>query len=420
MELTLEKPAGGVPVGETGRLPVTGYLAGVLISQVANNAMHLAQPLLIAQLSGSLSFAAFFSSIETGIDMTATFVGGWPTDRFGPRRMMVGATLLRAACLSVIPLAWIGGWLTLPVALAAYALDSMMRGFADTGVHALPLELAEGDRAELKRLNARYELVFDLGAVAGPAGLALLMVYAGGPAGHVAIPLGFVAGALAYAAIPPAKLSPARRLEQAVGRPIGGSWRGLRLIASHPRLLLSTLGLAALNIYPLRKLLSAFFAKAILVMPAAAGWVGAVFGVGGALGSVLYEKLGARVSAAAWVACGAAGVAGLAVGWIPGSLAPMLAAVLFFSVANVGARLSMTVRLQEDTPAELAGGVTAVMRWGQQVVSMLLKVALGAAFAMGAGPRQAFAVVGLALVVVSLAQVALALKLRRDGATLPG
>lgn len=407
MELVADRVAIPEAPSERVSLPVAGYLSGVLLSQIANNAMHLAQPLLISQLSGSLAFAAFFSSVETGLDMTATFIGGWPTDRFGARRVMIGGTLLRAACLSLIPAAWLGGWLSLPVAVAAYALDSIMRGFLDTGVHALPQELAHGQREELRRLNARYELVFDLGAVAGPAGLALLMVYKEGPVPMAVIPAVFVLGAVAFLFVPDAGARASRKSS-------GGSWQGLRAIRSHPRLLASTLGLAALNIYPLRKLLSAFFAKAILQTPAYAGWVGAVFGVGGAAGSLIYERLGARVSAAAWVAAGAAGVCALAVGWIPGGLAPMLAAVLVFSVANVGARLSMTVRLQEDTPREVLGGVTAVMRWGQQAVSMLLKVALGSAFALGATPRQAFALVGCALGVVALAQLRLARGLRDE------
>jgi hypothetical protein len=114
-----------------------------------------------------------------------------------------------------------------------------------------------------------------------------------------------------------------------------------------------------------------------------------------------------------WVALGACGILVLAVGWAPGTLAAMSAAAFLFAATNVGARLALTVRLQEETPLETAGGVTAVVRFASNLVSVILKALVGAAFALGAGPRTAFAVVGAGLGLVALGQFFLAARLSR-------
>ena len=392
------------------RAPLGAFLGGVLASQTVNNALHLAQPLLIARLSGSLGEAAFFSAFDTAVHMAGTAVGGWPADKIGARRLLILSTLGRGAALALIPALWAAGRLTAGSAMAAYTLDAAVRGLTDTAVHTLPLELAEHERAELDRLNSRYELVFDLGAVAGPLLLGAMMLWMRGAAVHALIPLGFALSALVFVAVPERSLS-ARRPARAPRAPAGGTREGLRLVALSPELLFSCLSLALLNLYPLRKLMSAFFAKALLQVPAAAGWVGAAFGAGGALGSLLYARFRGRGTGAGWVAAGAAGTVLLAVGWLPGSLSVMLASVFVFALANVGARLAMTARLQLDTPPETAGGVTAVARFGQNAVSVGLKALLGAAFALGAGPRAAFGLVGAGLGLLAALQLAAAARL---------
>ena len=86
-----------------------------------------------------------------------------------------------------------------------------------------------------------------------------------------------------------------------------------------------------------------------------------------------------------------------------------------FAATNVCARLAMTRRLQERTPLENAGGVTAAVRFGSNAASVLLKAAFGVAFAVGAGPRAAFATVGAGLVLMAVVQFVLAASLRVPG-----
>lgn len=402
---TLESPARtGLSPDKRPATPVGAFVAGTLASQIVNNALHLAQPLLIMQLSGSLGAAALFSAFDTAVHMAGTLIGGWPADRIGARRLLILSTLLRGAALALIPALWLSGRLTLHWAMAAYTLDALVRGFTDTAAHTLPLSLAEGRRAELDRLNSRYEFAFDLGGVAGPLLLGVLMLGRKGLAPHIAIPLGFAASALIFIAVPKETIAvSARRESSSVG-----AFSGARLVLADTRLLWPCLGLSLLNLYPLRKLMSAFFAKAVLSQPSSAAWVGAAFGLGGALGSLFYSWRAGRGSGATWVAAGAVGVLALAAGCLPGSLWLMMAAAFAFSLANVGARLAVTRRLQEATPMTAAGSVTAVARFSSNGVSVLLKALLGAAFAFGSSPRQAFAVIGASLALLALIQFGLA------------
>jgi MFS family permease len=407
---TLDAVLPPLALAPSRRAPLGGFLGGVLLSQIVNNALHLAQPLLMSRLTGSLGWAAFFTSAETGVHMGGTFLGGWPCDRLGSRRLLILSTFLRGASLSIIPVAWALGRLTIPVAVIAYTLDAIVRGLVDTSVHALPLELAERDRAELDRLNARYELAFDIGGVIGPVGLALLMTRSDSWLPHAVIAGGFVLSSLVFCLIPRASRRAARpsaALEQ------GGTWEGVKLVLADPALRWSCLGLALLNLYPLRKLMSAFFAKAILLKPAYAGWVGAAFGLGGIAGSLLFSARGGRTSGRRWIAAGALGTVALATAWIPGSLAAMVCGVFVFATLNAAARLSMTGQLQDGTPLSAAGGVTAVARGASNAASVALKFLLAAAFALGAAPRAAFAVVGAGLALIAVVQFALAARLAR-------
>ncbi|MDX6770543.1 MAG: MFS transporter [Elusimicrobiota bacterium] len=410
MELTAAAlPAEETPAVTRERAPLAGFVAGILSSQISNNAMHLVQPLVIADLSGSLGLAAFVAAAETGVHMLGTLVSGGSVDRLGSRRALMYATWGRGICLAFIPLAWAFGGLTLTWALCAYTLDAFVRGWVDSSVHALPLGLAEGDREELDRLNAAYEFTFDLASVIGPLLLGALLLTKQGFAAHAAIPVGFLLAGFLYSRVPEERVDAVQREKRARTKWL--DWDGWRQIARDPRLLAPVAGLALFNLFPLRKVWSAFFAKAILGTPAAVGWIGAAFGLGGVIGALLFPRL--RLSTRASVLFGAAGTAALAVSWAPGLLGPMLAGAALFGAANACAELSLLRALGELTPAGLFGRVTSVARVGTTSASVSLKAAMAGAFALGLTPYASFAVVGAGLGVMVLAQLTVAARLGR-------
>ena len=379
-----------------------GLLSGVLVTQIVNSAVHLAQPLLIADLSGSLGRAAFFAAFGTAVHMVGTYLAGWPTDRFGARRVLVAATLLRGVVLAGIPVAMALGVLHLTFAMVCYTVEALIRGYVDTSVHTVPLELA-GHRADLlDRINSRYELAFEVGAVAGPLMLSGLMIWSDGIVPHIVIPVGFVVSAGCYLFVP----------ERSVGgdgahNPAhGGTWAGLKYLATHRYLLVIVVGLMLFHLYELRKVLSAFFAKGLLHQPSSAGHVGAAFALGGVVGALLYAVSRHRGRGAGWVLGGVAGTVFLALGWIPVNLPTMIVAVFLFGVTNVGARLVLTRWRQELTPLDQAGGVTAASEFGRTAMSVGVDGLVGGAFSAGFGAYGAFGLVGGMLGLFAAAQLA--------------
>ena len=91
-------------------------------------AVHLAQPLLIADLSGSLGRAALFAAFGTAVHLVGTYLARWPTDRFGARRVLVAATLLRGVVLAGIPAAMALGRIDLSWAMARYRAEGLILG----------------------------------------------------------------------------------------------------------------------------------------------------------------------------------------------------------------------------------------------------------------------------------------------------
>jgi len=372
----------------TGSVRLGGLLSGVLLTQIVDSAVHLAQPLLIASLSGSFASAAFFSAFGTGVHMVGTYLAGWPTDRFGARRVLVAATLLRGVALAGLPIAMAFGFLSLSWAMGCYTLEALIRGFVDTSVHTVPLELAGHRRDLLDRINSRYELFFEVGGVAGPLMLSGLMVWSAGIVPHIVIPIGFALSGACYLRIP--------RGEAAArdGTVHGGSWSGLRFILAHPYLLIVVVGLMSFHLYELRKDLSAFFAKGLLHDSAYVGHVGSAFALGGVAGALLYTVTKHRGSGSGWVLAGAVGTILLAVGWIPVNLPVMVSAVFVFGLTNVCARLVLTRWYQELTPLERAGGVTAAAEFGRTAVSVGVNSLVGVAFSQSPSVYGAFGIVG--------------------------
>ena len=402
-----------------------GFLGGVFLTQIVDSALHLAQPLLLAKISGSMGGAAFFSAFDTGVHMAGTYLGGWPTDRFGARRVLVASTFLRAVVLAWIPIMMIGGFMNLWLAMGCYTLEALIRGFVDASVHTVPLELARHRAEELDRINSRYELSFDLGGVAGPLMLGGLMIWGGKVVPHIIIPAGFVLSSAFYLFIPERKAGQTMTLglhghvPKHGHLPSGGSWAGIRHILSHRPLLIACAGLMSFSIYPLRKLLSAFFAKALLRNSSSVGHIGAAFALGGVIGALIYSRTKHSGTGFLWVSLGAAGTFLLAVGWMPANLWIMVVVVFLFGVANVCARLTLTRKRQELTPLEHAGGVTSASQFGVNAVSVVMKAIVGAAFSLGFGAYAAFGIVGGVLGLLAGGQFFLARYLARHEISKP-
>lgn len=343
--------------------------------------------------------------------MVGTFAGGWPTDRFGARRVLVVATALRAVALAAIPLALMTGTTGLFWIMAWYTVDAFVRGFVDASAHTLPLEIAEHSSEMLDWINSRYEFMFELGAASGPLLLAMLIHSPTETRLHVAIPFGFLLSSFAYFMIP--RYSRQETKSQSVRS--NGTWSGLRTVFANRTLLIACTGLMLFHVYPLRKLIAAFFAKGFTNHPGGAGFVGTAFALGGLAGASLYSRVPRTLS---WIFAGAGGIAVLAVGWIPGQLTVMSGSAFLFALTNTGARLRLTRIRQKLTPLNAAGGVTAASEFAANFASVILKALVGVAFTISHDATVAFAILAAGLTVLAIGQIAIGRYLSASQATL--
>ena len=74
--------------------------------------------------------AAFFAAFGTAVHLVGTYLARWPTDRFGARRVLVAATLLRGGVvLAGIPVAMALGVLQSDLRHGLrYTVEALIRG----------------------------------------------------------------------------------------------------------------------------------------------------------------------------------------------------------------------------------------------------------------------------------------------------
>ena len=395
------------------RSGVRAYLSGVFGGQLANNALIVTLPITLLSLGQSLASVGFVTSAITAFDMTGTLAGGWLSNRLSPASVLTGATAARALALAGIPVLAAAGLLSAPTAIALFMADAFARGMTDTSRNTVPLSLVGKDKDALDGLNSKYQSAFELGSASGPLLTGLLLVKQHAAAAHWAVAAAFAAAAAAFSFVPRRKADAARPA------PASGASAAPPAKPSAVRAMLSDrwlrLGLGtmvALSLTPaLKALVPALFAKSILHAPALSAWLVLGFGLGGALGSLLYNRLHERLGLRGWLGVGAAGAGVLALGLTTGGFWTLGAATLAFAAANVVARLALTSSIQARLPDGTEGGAMGVLRFGANLASMGIRLGVGLAFAAAASPAHAFAFLAAGLGAAGLLQLLAARKL---------
>lgn len=389
--LRAPEDAVAVPVtaASSTRPRLAPYMGGTFLQQAANNAVHVTLPLAVLTSGGSLASAAVVVAVAGWADSAGTMLGGRLSDRFHPLNVVRAVTAARVAALAAVPVVLATGGAAVVAVGAAFIVDALARGVADTARNTLPLAYAGKGEGALAGFNARFQTFFEAGALVGPFLVGALLTAAGAAAGQWLAPAALAGAALLYMASP----RPAMPSEGS-GGPAGAGWGAVRKhLLSKPAALAAFVGLAALTLYPLRAVLPAVWAVDLLTDPASAAWLVGAFGAGGLAGSLLFRAAHARLSPAGWVYGAVAGTAALALAWLPGAFLPLAAGVALFSASNVAARLSLTSVLQAGSPDGLAGGVMGASRLAVNLTAMGVKAAAAAALAVAAGSLPALGLV---------------------------
>ena len=367
-------------------------------------------PLLILQLTGSAAQAAFAATLSSALDAAGTVIGGRLTDRFGSKSVLLATTVARGAAVLSLPFLAAAGGLSLPAVLAAYMVESLARGGADTARSVLPSEIAGKDEGSLNKVLAKNQGFFEAGGIAGPFLAGALIAGAGGAAAAGSLwlaPVVFAGVALAYLGLPKTDRVAAPAVDATSvpsERPVYDGWTKWALGAT-----------ALLTLYPLKGLLPAIFATSILSNPASAAWLAGLFGVGGLFGSLAYGRLSGQKSLKSWLSIGAVGSVALTFAFLPGAFLPAAVGVLVFSAANVAARLSLNAAIQSRAPTGKTGSAVGAARFTANLSSLGVRFLAGLAFAAALAPADSFWLVGGGVITAAAAQLWTARKIAALG-----
>lgn len=267
--------------------------AAATISIFGSLVTRVALPFVaIVQLDADALGVALVRSMELVAGLGLGLVAGAWVDRLRRRPVLIWADLGRAGMLSLIPLAWLGGWLSLPLLLLVTLLTAVLTTFFDAADNAyLPTIVPKADLVRANGALSASSSVSEFAAF-GSAGFLVQILTA--PIAILVDAISFVVSALFLATIrvkeaPP----PAKADREPVLREIA---IGLRVVARDPILRATTLASMATHaMWGFFGALYFLFAVDELALDAAAiGVIAAVGGVSSLAGALLTPRLSRR------------------------------------------------------------------------------------------------------------------------------
>jgi MFS family permease len=367
---------------------------GQTISQFGDEITGLAIPLLA-------TFTLHAGALEFGILGVVRFLpwilftlpaGVW-VDRMRRRPILIGADLARAALLTSIPLAFVGGWLTLIQVYVVAFLAGTFEVFFDVAYQSYLPNLVERD--ELVEGNSKLELSRAASQVAGPTVAGFLIQAIQAPFAILFDAASYLAAAFFVGIIrreevgpephdPATGERPSMWQEARAGVGYVFSNRYLRSIAACTGTanLFSNMSGAVLILYLTNE-------DALFLTPGAIGIIFALGNLGVILGALTAGRLAKRIGIGLTIVISAA-VSGLATFAVP--LAPqddpfwvlviggliVGFGVVVYNVNQVGLR-------QAITPDRMLGRMNATMRlivWGTIPIGALIGGILGNVFGL--------------------------------------
>lgn len=218
--------------------------------------------------------------------------GAW-VDRLRRRPVMIWADLGRAGILALIPLAWLGGWLSLPLLLLVTFLTAVLTTFFDAADNAfLPTIVPKSDLVRANGALAASGSVSEFAAF-GSAGFLVQILTA--PIAILVDAVSFVVSAVLLATIRVREAPPPTKSER---EPVLREIRiGLSLVVRNPTLRAITLASMANHVMwgAFGALWYLFAIEELGLDAAAIGIVAAVGGISSLFGALLTPRLTRRL-----------------------------------------------------------------------------------------------------------------------------
>lgn len=352
----------------------------------------------VLTLSATPGQLGVLAALTYGPALVVGLAAGGLIDRSRRRRVLIGADLVRAAALALLPAAAWMGWLSLWQVYAVAAIVGAASTVFDIADHAyLPSLLAP---AQLTEANARLSATDNVAEVGGPALAGALFQWLSAPTAILANGLSYLTSAILLASIgrrePKPEPSPPVPWAHDVIAGFQGLWAEPRL---RPLIFMTSnnfFGAFFGALYTLYVLKTLHLTPALLGMTVAAG------GLGGLTGATLVGPLSRALGVGPAMLAGAAGWA-VATLMIPLAPADPVRGTIVLCIAQFGGDLlaaaglilATTLRPNLLRPEVLGrvGATYQAMMGGAAILGALAGGVLGGVI----GPRAALTIAALGL-----------------------
>jgi MFS family permease len=360
-------------------LGVTVSAGGTWLRQLAASVLMLEQTGSAAMV-GLLNFTAFLPLVFLSV------VGGHAVDQLSSRTVLIRAQALSAAISAGLAVAALAGRASPPVLLAGVGLLGASYAFTKPAAQALIPGLVP--RQALAEAIAVNSLAFTLGLAVGPAVGSVVLRLAGPAAAFALDAVSFLPLLVIAVGLPRS----ARRRGGSAGRSIAEAFR---FVARRRMLLvlLSAMACSTVAIEVVKTLMPVFVHQRLGLLPASAGLLIGVFGLGSLVGAVLAPWLERRLGPVTLTTSSA--VLGVAVVAFANLRAALLGVglLLFAGMAFMVATVLITAAFFRVVPEALRGRVFAIHALSFLGVSPFAALVSGA-LAEAVGVRLAVTITG--------------------------
>ncbi|MFB7356070.1 MFS transporter [Streptomyces gardneri] len=378
--------------------PFRAYWVGEAVTLAGSSVHGVALPVIaVLELGASPGQVSLLAAAATVPAFVLALPAGVAGDRYPKKKIMIGTDLAAAAVVSVVPVCWAVGVLSVPVLYAVALLLGALTVLHQAASIAIVPEIV--DRAHMHPANARIAGAFSLADTAGTYGGTLVVGLLGAGRALWLDSLSYLFSAWCASRIRP---SAAGRAAAARPARMGAAIReGVRYVMRDPiqrPLVLSLAGLAFAD-----GIVTTYFALTLLTrLDSGSTGLGLVMGVtavGGLAGAVvatrLVDRFGpARVMLTGFLAYAVCGVPVLVARPEPVWLGVIAAAGALRTAAAVAAGTTQRSLRQQLCPPELQSRA--------QVTSIWLVTGLRPAAALTAGAVAAASCVHAALIAGTL------------------
>ena len=345
-------------------MPLVALAAGTVLSTSGTRLSAIAIPWLVLTTTGSPVLTGLVGFAEMLPYVIAKALGGTLIDRLGARHVSVWCDLLSAAAITLVPLLFWAGLLSIWVLLPAVALVGVLRAPSDAAKQAMVPSIAAMGKLPMERVTGVMGASDRIAGTVGAAGAGVLIALLGAGPALLANAAAFVLAALVVAfGVPASKVTADESdVPSSYQTQLAEGWSVLR---KDPVLVSMVLMIAVTNLFDM-----AYTVVLLPVWVKSSGldvsWVGillAAFSTGAIVGAAIAAAIGERLPRLLLYTAGffCSGPLAMSAFALDLPLPAVLTILLFGGISAGAINPVIGVILFERIPAPVVGRVTALI-----------------------------------------------------------